>query len=63
MRILPIPGLVHRFGYWSNFVVVELARHYGRASSATTKKFVSGRNDEQGPIPQSAFRNPQSISP
>ncbi|MDI6795291.1 MAG: hypothetical protein QME81_20945 [bacterium] len=42
--------LVHRFGHWSNFVVVELARYYGRASSATTKKLVSGRNDEQGQL-------------
>ncbi|MDI6792675.1 MAG: hypothetical protein QME81_07395 [bacterium] len=29
-------GLVHRLGHWINFVVVELARQDGRASSATT---------------------------
>ncbi|MDI6792602.1 MAG: hypothetical protein QME81_07020, partial [bacterium] len=29
-------GLVHRLGNWINFVVVELARQDGRASSATT---------------------------
>ncbi|MDI6791907.1 MAG: hypothetical protein QME81_03440 [bacterium] len=45
-------GVVHCLGHWINFVVVELARHYGRASSATTSKQVwssaIGRKDEQG---------------
>ncbi|MDI6791896.1 MAG: FMN-binding protein [bacterium] len=59
-------GVVHRVGHWINFVVVKLARHYGRASSATTSKQIwssaIGRNDEQGRKinPKSKIRNPKS---